>query len=98
MKSFIIAIMLMVPASSFACTKIVRVKLSQTSYTLNVWKHIRNAVNANEIDLPFSCEAANGLTPGQSLLNKKFRWGSLMVGGSFGNWNLDVVSIGPEIN
>jgi hypothetical protein len=73
------------------CEKKIRVELSQTSYTLNLWKHVRNAANAVEFDLPVACSFYEEVRVGDDLLTKKFRWGSLAVGGTFGNWNLKVV-------
>jgi hypothetical protein len=77
------------PASP--CEKRVVVELSQTSYTLNVWKQIRDHANAVEVTLPVSCQFYDQVNVGDDLLQKKFRWGSLATGGSFGNWNLKVV-------
>jgi hypothetical protein len=72
------------------CEKKIMVKLSQTSYSLNIWKHIGNALNAVEFELPVSCEFYESVSVGDELLKKKFRWGSLAVKGSMGTWNLEV--------
>lgn len=74
-----------------ACEKVITVRLSQTSYTLNVWKHIRNYMNAVEFQLPVSCPFYDSVRVGDDLLRDKFRWGSLAVHGSFGTWNLQVI-------
>lgn len=99
MRSLLIALMLLiaVPAAAqqtgqqCSCQKFLTVKLSETSYTLNVWKHIKNAANAVTFKLPVSCEFYDTVHVGDDLLREKFRWGSLAVGGTFGNWNLEVV-------
>jgi hypothetical protein len=74
-----------------SCEKRITVKLSQTSYTLDIWKHVRNVANAVTFQLPVPCSFYDEVQVGQDLLTSKFRWGSLAVNGSFGNWNLEVV-------
>lgn len=73
------------------CEKTIRVKLSEISFTLNIWKHIKNAANAVEFTLPVSCTFYDQVNVGDNLLKKQFRWGSLAVGGTFGNWNIEVI-------
>lgn len=97
MKTLLVALML-VSAPVIAdetkvvnCSKTITVELSQTSYTLNVWKHIRNAVNSVQFQLPVSCDFYDQVQIGDELLKKKFRWGSLAVHGSMGTWNLEIV-------
>ena len=79
------------PVKTVNCEKLIRIKLSQTSYTLNVWKHIRNAINAVDLTLPVSCNFYDSVQVGDDLLKKKFRLGSFIVHGSAGIWNLEVV-------
>lgn len=80
------------PSQQTPCEKCITLKLSQTSYTLNVWKHIRNAINAVEITLPVSCQFYDKVNVGDDLLKNKFRWGSLAVHGTMGTWNLEVTN------
>src|ERR1700749_2830444 len=99
MKTLIISMIMLFSTLAMAdetkvvnCSKNITVELSQTSYTLNVWKHIRNAVNAVQFQLPISCDFYDQVQVGDDLLKKKFRWGSLAVHGSMGTWNLEVIN------
>jgi hypothetical protein len=78
------------PQVSPPCERVLHLRLSQTSYTLNVWKHIRNYMNAVEFDMPVSCPFYDTVRVNDDLLRDRFRWGSLAVHGSFGTWNLVV--------
>ena len=74
-----------------ACEKEITVKLSQTHFTLDLWEHAKDAMNTVEFKLPVSCSFYDEVKVGDSLLTDKFRGGSLLVNGSIGNWNLDVI-------
>lgn len=74
------------------CEHQVRLRLSQTHYTLSIGEHLKDRLNAVEFQLPLSCQFADQINVGDDLLTKSFRWGSLVKNGSLGTWNLRVVS------
>lgn len=73
------------------CEKKLLIELSQTHYTLNIWEHVKDASNTVTFQLPVTCNFYEQVKVGDDLLQKKFRWGSLVKNGSFGTWNLKIV-------
>jgi hypothetical protein len=69
---------------------VVTLELSQTHYTLDIWEHLKDAANAVEFDIPVDCDYYNTLRVGEEL-EDSFRMGSLLIRGSFGDWNVEVV-------
>lgn len=74
------------------CQKVVTLELSQSHFTLDLWEHAKDAMNKQEVKLPFSCEFADSLKVGDDLMKDGFRVGSFIVHGSFGDWHLKVKS------
>jgi hypothetical protein len=74
-----------------ACEKYLKVRLSQTSLSLQ--HQMRDIMNATEFFIPVSCQYYASVELGQEILdrNKRFRGGSLIVSGSWSNWSLRVV-------
>lgn len=70
---------------------VLRLKLKQSRMSLDIGKHIKDAVNAVEFELPVSRELYNQVSVGSQLLDN-LRVGSLLLRGSFSNWRITVTS------
>lgn len=69
---------------------VVTLNISQSHFTLDVGKHIKNAMNDIEIQLPVDKEFYDSVEVGD-LLDNSFRVGSLLMEGSFGKWKVKVI-------
>lgn len=69
----------------------VRLKLSQSHFTLDIGKHLKDKMNAVEFDWDVPGPVYEQLREGQDLIEDGFRAGSMLIDGSAGDWNLDVV-------
>ena len=68
---------------------ILKLKLKQASFSLSVTKHIRNAVNAIEFELPVDKDFYDSVSEGTEIVDK-FRFGSLVLYGTLGDWEMTV--------
>lgn len=68
---------------------ILKLKLKQASFSLSVKKHIRNAVNAIEFELPVDKDFYDSVSEGTEIVDK-FRFGSLVLYGTLGDWEMTV--------
>ena len=68
---------------------ILKIRLKQASFTLNVKKHIQNAVNAIDFEIPVDKEFYDSVSKGTEIIDD-FRFGSLILSGSFGDWEMTV--------
>ncbi len=68
---------------------ILKLKLKQASFSLSVKKHIRNAINAIEFEIPVDKDFYESVSEGTELVDK-FRFGSFILYGSFGDWEMTV--------
>jgi PBP1b-binding outer membrane lipoprotein LpoB len=68
---------------------ILKIKLKQSHFSLSIKKHIKDAVNAIEFELPVDKEFYDSVSEGTELVDK-FRFGSLVLSGSFGDWEMTV--------
>ncbi len=68
---------------------ILKIKLKQSHFSLSIKKHIKDAVNAIEFELPVDKEFYDSVSEGIELVDK-FRFGSLVLSGSFGDWEMTV--------
>ena len=68
---------------------ILQLKLKQASFSLSVKKHIRNAINAIEFEIPVDKDFYESVSEGTELVDK-FRFGSFILYGSFGDWEMTV--------
>lgn len=87
----LLLIMLLAACDCSACQKDITLKLSQTHYSLDLWEHAKDAMNAVEFKLPVGCEFYEQVQIGDDVLDKRFRIGSLLINGSASNWNLEVI-------
>ncbi|AYQ33805.1 hypothetical protein [Runella sp. SP2] len=68
---------------------ILKLKLKQASFSLSVKKHIRNAMNAIEFELPVDKDFYDSVSEGTEIVDK-FRFGSLVLYGTLGDWEMTV--------
>lgn len=69
---------------------IVKFQIKQGTFTLNPWEHIKNSMNAIEVEIPVDREFYNTLKIDQDLTDA-FKWGSLVFDGDFSNLHMRVV-------
>lgn len=69
---------------------ILKLKVYQTRFSLDLGKHLKDKMNALEIELPVSKSYYDKLRV-NDLISEEFRIGSLLMSGTFGNWNIKVV-------
>lgn len=70
---------------------VLTVTLKQSSYSLDLEKHLKNQMNAQTFDLVVDKLAYDAAKPGDDLFNA-FRTGSFIINGSLGSWKLTVNS------
>lgn len=68
---------------------ILRLRLKQSNLSLSIKKHIRNAANAIEFEIPVDKEYFDSVEKGSEIVDD-FRFGSLLLSGSFGDWEMTV--------
>lgn len=68
---------------------ILKIRLKQSHFSLSIKKHIKDAVNAVEFELPVDKEFFDSVSEGTELVDK-FRFGSFVLYGSFGDWEMTV--------
>ena len=69
---------------------IVTLKISQSHLTLDLGKHMKDAMNTIEIQLPVDKEFYESVNQGE-LLDNSFRLGSALLEGSWGNWKVEII-------
>lgn len=68
---------------------ILKIHLKQVHYTLNISKHIKDLTNAIDFEIPVDKDFYNSVSEGTEIVDR-FRVGSLILSGSFGNWRMTV--------
>jgi len=69
---------------------IVKFKIKQGTFTLDILEHAKNEMNSIEIEIPVNKDYYNKLTIGQDITDS-FKWGSLIVNGDFSELHMKVV-------
>ena len=69
---------------------IVKFKIKQGTFTLDLFEHAKNEMNAIEVELPVNRDFYNRLSIGQDLTDS-FKWGSLVMDGDFSTLHMRVV-------
>lgn len=69
---------------------VLTLKIKQTHFTLDLDTHIKDSMNAIEIQIPVDKEYYDSLKVG-TVIDDTFRVGSLVLYGSIGNWNIEVI-------
>jgi len=75
--------------SSKAPKYILKLRLKQARFSLSIKKHIKDAVNAIDFEIPVDKEFYDSVSEGTEIIDK-FRFGSFVLGGSFGDWEMTV--------
>jgi hypothetical protein len=70
---------------------ILKLKLKQSHFSLSLTKHIKDAMNAIEFEIPVDKDYYNSVSEGTEIVDN-FRTASLILSGSFGSWEMSVVS------
>jgi len=70
---------------------ILKLKLKQSHLSLSISKHIKDAMNAIEFELPVDKDFYDSVSNGTEIIDQ-FRWGSLLLRGSMGDWKMTVIS------
>ena len=68
---------------------ILKLRLKQAHFSLSIRKHIKDAVNAVDFEMPVDKEFYDSVSEGTEIIDK-FRFGSFVLGGSFGDWKMTV--------
>lgn len=68
---------------------VVTFEIKQSHFSLDVTKHIKDAMNAIEIEIPVDKEYYDNVDVGDTI-NNDFRVGSMVMKGSFGSWNVTI--------
>lgn len=66
---------------------VVTFRIKQSHFTLDIGEHIKDAMNEITIEIPVDKEYYDSVAVGNTV-NDDFRVGSLIMHGSFGNWNV----------
>lgn len=72
----------------------VTINISQSHFTLDISKHIKDSMNDIELQIPVDKEFYDSVEIG-TVLDDSFRMGSWLLEGSFGNWKVKI--IGKEV-
>jgi outer membrane murein-binding lipoprotein Lpp len=70
---------------------ILKLHLKQSHFSLSITKHIKDAMNAIDFEIPVDKEYYESVSVGSQIVDK-FRSGSMILYGSFGNWDMTVES------
>lgn len=68
---------------------ILKLRLKQSHFSLDIGKHIKDEMNAIEFELPVDKEFYNSVSTGTNIVDE-FRTGSFILSGSFGDWEMTV--------
>jgi hypothetical protein len=68
---------------------ILKIRLKQAHFSLSIRKHIKDAVNAIDFEIPVDKEFYDSVSKGTEIIDD-FRFGSLVLSGSFGDWEMTV--------
>lgn len=66
-----------------------KLRLKQSHFSLSIKKHIKDAVNSIEFELPVDKEFYDSVSEGTEIIDK-FRFGSFVLYGSLGDWEMTV--------
>jgi uncharacterized protein YceK len=69
---------------------VVTMEIKQSHFTLDIGEHIKDSMNKIELELPVDKEYFDSINEGD-ILNDNFRFGSWLMSGSFGNWNVEIL-------
>lgn len=70
---------------------VITFEIKQSHFSLDLGKHLKDAMNAIKIEIPVDKEYFDNVEVGDTI-NNDFRVGSLVMKGSFGSWDVTVKS------
>ena len=68
---------------------VITFRIKQTHFTLDIGEHIKDSMNEITFDVSVDKEYYDAISVGDTIRDD-FRMGSLIMHGSFGNWNVTV--------
>jgi cell division protein FtsB len=68
---------------------ILKMHLKQSHFSLSIRKHIKDAINAIDFEIPVDKDFYNSVSVGTEIVDN-FRTGSFLLYGSFGDWEMTV--------
>ncbi len=68
---------------------ILKIRLKQSRVSLDMGKHMKDAINAIEFELPVDKDFYNNVSVGTKITHE-FRIGSFILNGSFSSWDMTV--------
>ena len=68
---------------------ILTINIKQSHFTLDIGQHIKDEMNDISIEIPVDKEFYDAVEVGD-VINDDFRWGSLVLKGSIGSWDITV--------
>lgn len=68
---------------------ILKIRLKQAHFSLSIKKHIKDTINAIDFEIPVDKEFYDSVSKGTEIIDD-FRFGSLILSGSFGDWEMTV--------
>ena len=68
---------------------VLKLHLKQSHFSLSIKKHIKDAMNALDFEMPVDKEFYNSVSIGTQIVDN-FRVGSLILYGSIGDWEMSV--------
>lgn len=68
---------------------ILKLHLKQSHFSLSITKHIKDAANAIDFELPVDKDFYDSVKVGTNIVDE-FRTGSFILSGSFGDWEMTV--------
>jgi hypothetical protein len=71
-------------------TYIVKLEIKQSTFTLDIFEHIKNQVNAIEMEIPVDKRFYDSVRIGQEI-NRGFKYGSLIFNGDFSTLKVKVI-------
>lgn len=69
---------------------VLTIEIKQVHYNLDIADHLKDSMNAITLQIPVDKEYYDELDIGDSI-DESFRFGSLVMKGSFGSWKIKVV-------
>lgn len=69
---------------------VITLDIRQSHFTLDIGQHMKDEMNAIELQLPVDKEYYDSLEEGQ-VLDDTFRMGSFLLTGSYGSWDIKVI-------
>lgn len=89
MKTLLILAFLLLPGIAQAQEYLLTLEIYTSTFTLNLWTHLKNHMNAIEITIPTTEQFYNQIQVGQKLTDN-FKLGSLAVNGSISELIIEV--------